>query len=98
MTTAQCITPGWRMTAPTSYPATPWRVQSKMLRDTQRDHRMHIPTWLPHLIDTWGYLAVALAIGIESMGIPFPGETTLVLAAVYTGSSHNGHLNVVGVI
>ncbi|HEX9068108.1 MAG TPA: DedA family protein [Ktedonobacterales bacterium] len=59
---------------------------------------MHIPTWLPHLIDTWGYLAVALAIGIESMGIPFPGETTLVLAAVYTGSSHNGHLNVVGVI
>lgn len=35
-----------------------------------------------------GYGAVMLAVGIESMGIPFPGETTLVAAAAYAGGTH----------
>jgi len=35
-----------------------------------------------------GYGAVMLAVGIESMGIPFPGETTLIAAAAYAGSTH----------
>src|SRR5579863_214025 len=34
-------------------------------------------------LDTWGYVAVFLFIGIESTGIPFPGETMLVSASVY---------------
>ncbi len=43
---------------------------------------------LTHLIATYGYLAVFLGVGIESMGVPFPGETTLILASIYAGSTH----------
>ena len=38
---------------------------------------------LQQLISTHGYWAVALIVGLESMGIPLPGETALVLAAIY---------------
>lgn len=41
-----------------------------------------------HAVSTYGYGAVALAVGIESMGIPFPGETTLLAAAIYAGTTH----------
>src|SRR5450432_4654669 len=41
-----------------------------------------------HLIATYGYWGVAFAIGIESVGIPFPGETALVAAAIYAGTTH----------
>ncbi len=40
------------------------------------------------MIGQYGYGAVALAVGIESIGIPFPGETMLIAAAVYAGSTH----------
>src|SRR4029078_542845 len=43
-----------------------------------------------------GYLAVFALIGSESLGIPAPGETMLVTAAVYAGAT--GNLNIVGVI
>jgi membrane protein DedA with SNARE-associated domain len=41
-------------------------------------------SWLPHeqlqhFISTHGYWAVALIVGLESMGLPLPGETILVL-------------------
>ena len=50
---------------------------------------MHFSTeLLTHLLDTWGYLAVFAFVAIESSGIPFPGETMLVTAAVYAGSGH----------
>jgi len=35
-----------------------------------------------------GYGAVAIGVAIESIGVPFPGETTLVAAALYAGASH----------
>lgn len=47
------------------------------------------------LLSRWGYPIVALFVGIESSGIPFPGETMLLAAAVYAGS---GHLSITGVI
>ncbi|HLJ67923.1 MAG TPA: DedA family protein [Chloroflexota bacterium] len=50
---------------------------------------------LQNLLDTWGYLAVFVFVAIESSGIPFPGETMLITAAVYAGT---GHLHIVGVI
>jgi membrane protein DedA with SNARE-associated domain len=50
---------------------------------------------LTQLLDRWGYPLVALFVGIESSGIPFPGETMLVTAAIYAGS---GHLSIAGVI
>lgn len=43
---------------------------------------------MSHLIITYGYLAVALLVGAESVGIPVPGETALVLAAGYAGHTH----------
>lgn len=47
-------------------------------------------------VGAYGYGAVALAVGIESVGFPFPGETVLLAAALYAGSTH--HLNIVFVV
>jgi membrane protein DedA with SNARE-associated domain len=47
---------------------------------------------ITHLLMTYGYWAVLLCIAIESMGIPVPGETMLVTAAIYAGATH--HLDV----
>ena len=45
-----------------------------------------------HTIDGWlssyGYLVVFLLVMIESIGVPVPGETALIGAALYAGSSH----------
>jgi membrane protein DedA with SNARE-associated domain len=38
---------------------------------------------------SYGYLGVFAFVGIESLGIPFPGETMLVTAAIYAGTSGN---------
>jgi membrane protein DedA with SNARE-associated domain len=43
---------------------------------------------LQNALDAYGYLAVALFIMIESSGIPFPGETMLLLASFYAAVSH----------
>jgi membrane protein DedA with SNARE-associated domain len=51
---------------------------------------------ISNLISTYGYLAVAMAIGIESLGVPFPGETMLITAAAFAGATH--HLNIAGVV
>lgn len=44
---------------------------------------------LQHLLTTYGYWAVFIFIAIESMGIPFPGETMLLVAAIYAGTTHH---------
>ena len=41
-----------------------------------------------HLVATYGYWAVALFVGAESIGVPLPGETILIVAAVYAGHTH----------
>jgi membrane protein DedA with SNARE-associated domain len=46
------------------------------------------------ILDRWGYLAVAGVIGVESFGIPAPGQTIMVAAAIYAGA---GRMNVVAV-
>ncbi|TMC14566.1 MAG: DedA family protein [Chloroflexi bacterium] len=63
---------------------------------------MAVPTRIPAtemdiraLADALGYPAAALGILIESSGIPFPGELTLVAVAAYAGT---GHLNIAIVI
>jgi membrane protein DedA with SNARE-associated domain len=40
------------------------------------------------LISAHGYWIVASIVGIESMGLPAPGETVLVTAAIYAGTTH----------
>ncbi|QNK82195.1 DedA family protein [Nakamurella sp. PAMC28650] len=44
------------------------------------------------LISNYGYYAVFLVIGLESVGIPLPGETVLIAAATYAATS--GNLNI----
>ena len=39
-------------------------------------------------ITTYGYEAVFLLVGAESIGIPLPGETALILAGTIAGRSH----------
>lgn len=49
-----------------------------------------------HLIHDYGLLVVAGFIGLESIGIPLPGETALVVAAAIAGHTHE--LNITAVI
>jgi membrane protein DedA with SNARE-associated domain len=39
-------------------------------------------------VQTFGYLAAALAILIETLGIPFPGETVLLVVSAYAAQGH----------
>src|SRR3984893_1042318 len=50
-------------------------------------------SFVAHLVQSYGYYAVFALIALESMGIPLPGETALIAAALYAGTTH--HLNVV---
>jgi membrane protein DedA with SNARE-associated domain len=43
---------------------------------------------LEHLLASYGYLAVFALVGSESIGIPLPGETMLITAAIYAGRTH----------
>ncbi len=48
---------------------------------------------LQQLVTAHGYWAVALIVVLESMGLPLPGETILVLAAIYAATEpSNQHL------
>lgn len=51
---------------------------------------------LDSLLSNFGYLAVFAFVGIESLGVPVPGETMLVTAAIYAGATHK--LTIEGVI
>jgi membrane protein DedA with SNARE-associated domain len=45
-------------------------------------------TNLQHFLVTYGYWAVFVFVAIESIGIPFPGETMLLVAAIDAGTTH----------
>ncbi|WP_446040155.1 DedA family protein [Streptomyces sp. SID1121] len=47
--------------------------------------------YLAPLLDHYGYLAVGLLVLVEDFGVPAPGETILIAAAVYAGA---GQLNI----
>ena len=51
---------------------------------------------LDYLLATYGYLAVFVFVGVESIGLPVPGETMLVTAAIYAGTT--GRLSIFWVI
>jgi membrane protein DedA with SNARE-associated domain len=46
------------------------------------------------ILDRWGYLAIAGIIGVESFGVPAPGQTIMVAAAIYAGA---GRMNIFAV-
>ena len=43
---------------------------------------------LSHLIAAYGYWAVFGLVALESSGVPLPGETALISAAIYAGTTH----------
>lgn len=51
---------------------------------------------LTHLLQQYGYWAVLVFVAIESTGIPFPGETMLLVASIYAGTTH--HLSILFII
>ena len=48
-----------------------------------------------HLIHEYGLVAVAAIIGLECLGLPVPGETALLAAAIYAGTKHDLNINTV---
>jgi len=44
------------------------------------------------LLDHYGYLAVAGLIIVEDFGVPAPGETVLIAAAVYAGAGYSARI------
>jgi membrane protein DedA with SNARE-associated domain len=50
---------------------------------------------LANLVASHGYWVVATVVALESMGIPLPGETMLVTAAIYAGTTHRLNIGLV---
>jgi membrane protein DedA with SNARE-associated domain len=48
----------------------------------------HLQSW----INSYGYEAVFVLVALESLGLPLPGETALITAALYAATTH--HLNI----
>ncbi len=62
---------------------------------------MFLADQISAFVSHYGYAAIFCVVAIESAGIPFPGETTLLSAAIFAGHSHSlGHdsLNIFGVV
>jgi len=51
---------------------------------------------IAHLVHDYGLVVVAGVIGLESVGLPFPGESVLILAGIFAGTKHD--LNIVSVV
>jgi membrane protein DedA with SNARE-associated domain len=52
---------------------------------------VHASLWMPwvyELLKAYGLWALFIGITLECMGIPVPGETALISAALYAGSTH----------
>lgn len=52
--------------------------------------------WMQDLIQTYGLWVLFTAVMVESMGVPMPGETAVVTAAIYAGSTH--HMSAISVV
>ena len=59
---------------------------------------MDLPSaaWMQDLIHTYGLWVLFTAVMLESRGVPLPGETVVVTAAIYAGSTH--HMSVTLVV
>lgn len=55
-------------------------------------HLAHLDAFLR----SYGYAAVFAFVAIESLGVPFPGETMLTAAGLYAGTTH--HLSVLWIV
>jgi membrane protein DedA with SNARE-associated domain len=53
------------------------------------------PHHLIQLLHTYGYSVVGAVIGLECVGLPLPGETVLIAAAVLAGTTHQLNIGLV---
>ena len=51
-------------------------------------HGFLSPAWIQALIQAYGLWVLFAVVMLESMGVPLPGETALVTAALYAGTTH----------
>jgi len=51
---------------------------------------------IPALIASYGYGLILVMVMLESLGLPLPGETTLITASLYAGATHD--LTLAGII
>lgn len=53
---------------------------------------------LKHWIDSYGYEAIFVLVGLESIGVPLPGETALITGALYAATTHRLSIPIVIVV
>jgi membrane protein DedA with SNARE-associated domain len=46
-------------------------------------------SWVQHILANYGYAAIFTIVMLESAGVPLPGETILVSAAIFAGNKHS---------
>jgi hypothetical protein len=51
---------------------------------------------IAHYVETYGLIVVAVLVGLESVCLPVPGETVLILAAILAGTKHD--LDIVAIV
>jgi membrane protein DedA with SNARE-associated domain len=51
-------------------------------------HAVMLAVSINGIIKSYGYGAVFVLVALESLGVPLPGETTLIAAATYAGATH----------
>ena len=51
-----------------------------------------------NLLQSYGYLAVFVFVALESTGVPLPGETALIAAALYAGSAHRLNIGLIALV
>jgi len=56
---------------------------------------MHL---INHFLHSYGYLAVFLFVALESVGSPLPGETAVIAAALYAGSTHRLNIGLIALV
>jgi len=71
-----------------------WALSEAPLAEAAPQHLPGVLHSLEPALNHYGYLAVAGFVLLEDFGVPVPGETILVLGAVYAGT---GRLNVIAV-
>jgi len=71
-----------------------WPLSEALLAVAAAQHLPGVLHSLEPALDHYGYLAVAGFVMLEDFGVPVPGETILILGAVYAGT---GRLNVFAV-
>jgi membrane protein DedA with SNARE-associated domain len=52
--------------------------------------------YLEHLLHVYGYAAIFALVALENVGLLLPGETIVITAAIFAGTTHE--LNVLGIV